>query len=210
MKLVYFNGRGMAETSRLILAASGSEYEDYRYPLEIIDMKTYKFNRDEFDNDKKNGLLNKSMGKVPFLIINGKTISQSKSIERYLANKFSMMGDNDEEKALIDSYCEYIRDFKTAYQKSKKNNEVEKWFSETLPDKLMEFETLLNENEYNVNCNLNLAEISMYSFLVEYFDDKIGSKNAYKNCKVLDLIVKKVSGNERIDSWLKKRPNTNF
>lgn len=210
MKLVYFNGRGMAETSRLILAASGSEYEDYRYPLEIIDMKTYKFNRDEFDNDKKNGLLNKSMGKVPFLIINGKTISQSKSIERYLANKFSMMGDNDEEKALIDSYCEYIRDFKTAYQKSKKNNEVEKWFSETLPNKLMEFETLLNENEYNVNCNLNLAEISMYSFLVEYFDDKIGSKNAYKNCKVLDLIVKKVSGNERIDSWLKKRPNTNF
>ena len=210
MKLVYFNGRGMAETSRLILAASGSEYEDYRYPLEIIDMKTYKFNRDEFDNDKKNGLLNKSMGKVPFLIINGKTISQSKSIERYLANKFSMMGDNDEEKALIDSYCEYIRDFKTAYQKSKKNSEVEKWFSETLPNKLMEFETLLNENEYNVNCNLNLAEISMYSFLVEYFDDKIGSKNAYKNCKVLDLIVKKVSGNERIDSWLKKRPNTNF
>jgi len=28
MKLVYFNGRGMAETSRLLFAAGGVEYED--------------------------------------------------------------------------------------------------------------------------------------------------------------------------------------
>ena len=40
MKLVYFNGRGMAETSRLLFAAGGVEYEDFRYPLEIIDMKS--------------------------------------------------------------------------------------------------------------------------------------------------------------------------
>ena len=33
LKLNYFNGRGMAETSRLILAAAGADYEDFRYPL---------------------------------------------------------------------------------------------------------------------------------------------------------------------------------
>ena len=52
LKLNYFNGRGMAETSRLILAAVGAEYEDFRYPLEIIDWSTYNFVRKEFDEDK--------------------------------------------------------------------------------------------------------------------------------------------------------------
>ena len=30
MKLVYFNGRGLAETSRMILALGKQDYEDYR------------------------------------------------------------------------------------------------------------------------------------------------------------------------------------
>lgn len=210
MKLVYFNGRGMAETSRLLFAAGGVEYEDFRYPLEIIDMKTYKFNRDEFDNDKNNGILSKSMGKVPFLIVNDKTISQSKAIERYLANKFDMMGDNDDEHALIDSYCEYLRDFKNAYQKSKNNDETDKWFTETLPSKLLEFEKLLNENKYNLGGDLNLADISIYSFLCEYFDNKDGVKNAYKDCETLKSIIKNVANNERISKWVSNRPLTAF
>ena len=37
MKLTYFNGKGIAETSRILLAASGYEYEDHRYPLKIND-----------------------------------------------------------------------------------------------------------------------------------------------------------------------------
>ena len=53
MKLTYFNVRGLAETSRILLAIGGEEYEDYRYPLEIIDMKTHKMNKPEFENDKK-------------------------------------------------------------------------------------------------------------------------------------------------------------
>ena len=210
MKLVYFNGRGMAETSRLLLAVAGCDYEDFRYPLEIIDMKTYKFKRDDFDNDKKNGLLKKSMGKVPFLIVNGKTISQSKSIERYIAEKYHMFGESQEDKGLIDSYCEYLRDFKTLYQKSKKNKEVDVWFSETLPSKLLEFETLLNDNKYSVTDDLTLADISIYSFLCEYFDDKDSVLNSYKDCEMLKTIVKNVSDNKRINNWVKNRPKTGF
>ena len=37
MKLTYFNGRGLAETSRVLLAISGQPYEDFRYPLNVID-----------------------------------------------------------------------------------------------------------------------------------------------------------------------------
>ena len=33
MKLCYFNGRGLAETARIILAIKGEEYEDFRYRI---------------------------------------------------------------------------------------------------------------------------------------------------------------------------------
>ena len=35
MKLVYFNGRGLAEISRILLAIGEEDYEDFRYPLKI-------------------------------------------------------------------------------------------------------------------------------------------------------------------------------
>ena len=57
MKLTYFNGRGLAETSRILLAISGEEYEDFRYPLEIIDLATHNMKKEEFEQDKKDGKL---------------------------------------------------------------------------------------------------------------------------------------------------------
>ena len=113
LKLCYFNGRGLAETSRMILAVAGAEYEDFRYPLEVIDWATFNMVREEFNKDKAEGKLEKSMGKVPFLVVNDgveTTLSQSKSIERYLARRFGFMGGSDLEAAQIDSLCECIRD----------------------------------------------------------------------------------------------------
>ena len=46
MKLVYFNVRGLAETSRILLALGGEEYEDFRYPLEVIDMSKHEMKKD--------------------------------------------------------------------------------------------------------------------------------------------------------------------
>ena len=45
MKLVYFNVRGLAETSRILLALGGEEYEDFRYPLEVIDMSKHEMKK---------------------------------------------------------------------------------------------------------------------------------------------------------------------
>jgi len=52
-KLNYFNGRGLAEISRLLFAVADVSYEDYRYPLQINDWKTFDMVREEFDEDKK-------------------------------------------------------------------------------------------------------------------------------------------------------------
>ena len=82
MKLVYFNLRGLAETSRLLFAINHQEYQDFRYNFSVKDLSKYDFEKPEFDNDKSNGLLLKSMNKLPYLEVDGNVICQSKAIER--------------------------------------------------------------------------------------------------------------------------------
>jgi glutathione S-transferase len=95
-KLTYFNGRGLAETSRMLFKAAGQQFEDYRYPIAI---KDGQYTRPEWDADKPKYIYEK----IPVLEIDGGkyTIAQSKAIERFLAHRFNMFGKNDVEAALI-------------------------------------------------------------------------------------------------------------
>tara|TARA_B110000977_G_C11058793_1_gene485124 strand:- start:1285 stop:1974 length:690 start_codon:yes stop_codon:yes gene_type:complete len=228
LKLSYFNGKGMGETSRLIMVAAGAKFEDFRYPLIVNDWATYDMTRKEFDDDKASGKLWKSIGKLPFLNVGDEVISQSKAIERYLARRFKMMGETAEEGALIDSYCEYIRDFKTAYQAVKrKENRKEalvEWFETTLPEKLTAFDNLLfgnndfqnilqpgyNTQKFAVGDKLSLADIVIYAFLTDFFDDKEAVAGACNNCVVLKKIVKTVGENPKIKEWVENREDTPF
>ena len=57
------------------------------------------------------------MDRVPLLIVNEKKIGQSKAIERYIANKCRLMGNNDEDRAIIDCITENVRDIKDKWGK---------------------------------------------------------------------------------------------
>ena len=46
IKLIYFNGRGVVEAIRCMLTASGTAFEDFRYPI------SSSFEKPEFDADK--------------------------------------------------------------------------------------------------------------------------------------------------------------
>ena len=215
MKLVYFNGRGLAETSRLILALVKEEYEDYRYPLEVIDWKTHNMKKDEFNKDKADGKLKSSLNKVPYLDVDGGVIAQSKAIERYLAWRFSLMGDNDIESAQIDSICEVVRDIKDMYQKVRKLPDTEKElgmntrFSETLPNKLKDLEYII-EGKHSIGERLSLADIVLFSLITQFFDDKNLAMGATVNTPKIRAIVELVASNNEIKSWLETRPVTAF
>jgi glutathione S-transferase len=233
MKLTYFNGRGLAEISRLIFAAAGVDFEDNRYPLTVLDWATFKMERKEFDEDKASGKLWQSLDKLPFLEVEGEVVSQSKSIERFLASKFDMMGSTPLEAAKIDSLCEWVRDFKDMYQKvrnasaDEKEEAKSKFFGETLPERLLAFDKILavtsfetntesvftftgNEQLYAVGNKLSLADIVIYAFLVEFFDDKELAQKAYETCDKLKAVVNTVSNVEGIQKWLETRPQTPF
>ena len=215
LKLCYFNGKGLAETIRLLLAIANVDYEDFRYPIEVLDWKTYSFKKDEFENDKSSGLLKKSLNKLPYLIVDGETICQSKSIERFLSRKFNLMGSNDIEMAKIDSICECIRDFKTAYQTVRKlpDNEKKdgmyKWFNETLPKKMEDLEILVNHT-YSIGNKVSLSDVTLYSFIREFFDNKEGALNAIKKTPNIASVVKNIENLNSIKEWVKNRKDTPF
>lgn len=215
LRLCYFNGRGLAETSRLLLVATNTQYEDFRYPLEIIDWKTYNFRRDEFNTAVEAGDLKLSLNKVPYLVVGESVICQSKAIERYIARITNTMGSNELEAAKIDSICEWVIDLKTAYKNVKKLPEEEreggltKWFSETLPEKMTLLDALVSPT-YSIGNKLSLADITLFSFVTQFFDNVEGAKASLANAPNIASVVETVETLPSIQSWINTRPDTPF
>ena len=214
LELVYFNGRGLAETSRILLALANQPYTDKRYPLKVIDWKSHKFERKEFAEDKASGKLIKSLGKVPYLKTQDTVICQSKSIERYLSRKFGFMGINEEESAQIDAFCEHIRDIKASYQIPRKlaagvekTEVLEEFFKITLPTKLKDIENSLEISDYVVGDKISLADVTLFG-LVEFFDNKEGILSALPDR--LNVIYEKIAKNPIVKNWVENRPETPF
>ena len=218
MKLTYFNVRGLAETSRILLALGGEEYEDFRYPLEVIDMSKHEMKKEEFDKDKADGKLVTSLNKVPFLEVDGVTIPQSKSMERFLARRFNMMGSNDLEAAQIDAICESVRDFKDIYQKvrflpeDEKDAGMKEWFTVTLVERLTLLENqLVGESGFSVGNTMSLSDVVLFTFINEFFDNKEAALNATLTSPKIRAVVDRVSSDEKVVKWLnQERPKTSF
>lgn len=217
MKLVYFNLKGLAESSRILLAINNEKYDDYRYNFSVIDASKHQYNKPEFDNDKNDKKLLKSMNKLPYLEIDGEIICQSKSIERFLARRFNMMGDNEIQIAKIDSICESIRDIKDAYQnvrntqQEKKEEAMNIWFNDTLPERLTLLSNLFDEEgKYCINNKLSLADIVLFSLITQFFDNVDGSMNAASKNPRIIKIINSIFDIEEVKKWIKDRPNTMF
>ncbi|CAF4590427.1 unnamed protein product [Rotaria sp. Silwood1] len=122
-KLIYFAGRGLAETSRMLFKAAGQEFQDYRYPIVINDGQ---YIRPEWDADKSKYIYEK----IPVLEIDGGkyVIAQSKAIERFLARRFNMLGSNDIEAAIIEDLTKTF----TAFEKQANKNKSGYWIGSSL------------------------------------------------------------------------------
>lgn len=215
MKLTYFNCRGLAETSRILLAVANAKYTDQRYPLKLLDSETHTFEKEAFDRDKASGKLARSLNKVPFLEVDGKILPQSKSIERYLAKRYNLMGSNDFEAAQIDSICEYVRDFKTEYQKTRalKGDErvmgMTKWFTETLPKRLCTLDLIVGQ-QFAIGDKLSLADIVLFSFGTQFFDDTERATAAFNQTVNIKAAVERIQNLSQVKAWLSMRPVTDF
>ncbi len=224
MELKYFDGRGAAETSRIILALADEQYKDTRYKL-----APGTFDAPEFKAAKENNELDINLGRAPILITdNGSVIGQSKAIERYLCKKFGFMGSTEIEEAQIDCIAEHCRDVKDAamrkgfsmFNKEKSDEEKaearKEWFEVDMPLMLGNIEKAIGvtggESGYAVGKSNSYADISIFSLLKDCTtqSDAEDTLNAAEKCEKLMAIADRIASDDKVSKWVESRPTTMF
>ena len=160
-KLIYFNLKARAEVIRLLFNLVGQEFEDIRHPLE------------EWPSIKPT--LPFQQAPVLEIAENGKThqIAQSHAIERFLANRFNLLGKTEIERAQVDMIGEEIVDLFTVlfsiYRKKdteEKSKKLEEAFKERVPSGLKLIQNLLEayKSGYLVGDSITLVDIQLINF----------------------------------------------
>jgi glutathione S-transferase len=212
--LRYFDARGVAETSRLLVVLGGAQerFTDERWPLD------FSKPRDEMAPGmaaaRAQGLLAANLDRAPVLVVDGKhEIGQSKSIERFLAKKLGLLGGDDIEAAKIDMFTEHVRDLKDKYQQAKrvaKRETLAAFFSTTMPTFLQKMERVCTGDGGGplVGSKLSLADVALFVLITDYFDNKEGAKEALRDCPKLAASVEAVGAQPAIGAYLAQRPVT--
>lgn len=209
IKLTYFNGRGRAELSRLIMAQAGIAYQDIRVDFQ------------DWQNIKEGTLF----GSMPFLEYDGELIGQSMTIARFLARKAGLGGTNELQQAKAEMMVEFFKDFTDGYPKMmfckdpvEKAEMAENFCGKFLPAHMKRAEGLLEKNggKYFVGSDLTFADLAFFDnanklldpgFLAfTGFEDKWDRLNYLKDYPLLADLKKRVEMNAGIQDWLSRRP----
>jgi glutathione S-transferase len=175
ISLKYWNGRGLMEVPRMLLAINGkfpgAGYEDGRF-------------------DAPPAGLESNLGRMPVASIGGKSIGQSSAINFYIASECGLVGNNNFETAQIISVAEHIKELYQSYMKlvpwgsepSAENSDL--WFnqgstdvtgpadSDGQPSRYLTWwggrlEATLGDEGYAVGNKLSLADVLIYYTFAE-------------------------------------------
>ncbi|XP_013094195.2 glutathione S-transferase 4-like [Biomphalaria glabrata] len=195
IKLLYFDARGRAEVSRLVLAAVGQQFEDIRLP------------REKWATEKANT----PFGQLPVLEIDGRRYAQSLAIATYLAREFGLYGTTNEDGLAVDQVIQLSIDLSSSIARThrkrdetKKAELVKKTQEVDVPKFLEFFEKLLHQNGsgYFVGATLTLADIIVYDQLDSLIKRGFVNTEMYPS---IQAFIRNVEGNENIKSYLKTR-----
>ncbi|XP_003727717.1 S-crystallin SL11 [Strongylocentrotus purpuratus] len=200
-KLEYFNLRGRAELSRLLMAQADMKYEDVR--LSFADWGTAKGNQEKYP-----------LGFLPVLEEDGKVISQSMTIARHLAREFGMAGQNEEEMVMIDMICETCNELlskmiEIALMQGEAKPNAVKEFTEVkslLPMKNITTWLEMNGkgNGYFVGEKMSVADLFVFS-IMEHLAGKY--PNILTKHPLLQAFYERMIKEPKLAAWIVKRPN---
>ncbi|XP_078702009.1 hematopoietic prostaglandin D synthase-like [Branchiostoma floridae x Branchiostoma belcheri] len=196
-KLTYFNGRGRAETIRLLFAAGGIQYEDVR--IEGEQWPALKPNT--------------PFGHLPILEVDGVTLSESVTIARFVAKRAGLVGEGDVQQARVDMVVDAVRDIFgkvaalfTEKDDTKKDELIKELAEKTLPTFSNGAEKLANPSGYFIGDSLTWPDIEFY-----YVLDAAGGMcpgDLLNDKPNLTKVVANVKTNPGIAKWLENRPQT--
>jgi len=158
LTLYYFPIRGLGEEIRLVLEEVGVDYDDIRVPIGSdlhIDLKAKYL----------------TFGQVPIVFDGSHQILQSKAIIRYVARKYNLYGETEEQKIIADMVLEATVDFRVSWRKItySPNFAAEKddYINRELPPQLTKFENFLKKghHDYFAGNNVTFADLVFYELL---------------------------------------------
>ena len=194
-KLTYFNIRGRAELIRLILTQAGVQYEDKR------------ITKEEWGELKPKT----PYGCVPILEVEGKTLSGSLEIARFVAERHGLAGSNDLENAEIAGIMDCIRDFVLAFVKfvfekdeTRKAELKKKFDEEDTPRYLSLLEKRVTAQGWLYGSKVTYVDLAFFNV-----SDRVPAEVLAKY-PGLKSVKDKVEALPNIAKWLKERPVTDF
>jgi len=201
-KLLYFNGRWVAEPSRIILSYAGVTFEDVRIQQEDWPpiKKDFKY------------------GTVPELhdLETGEKFYQSFSIARYLAKKYDLAGQNIAEATVCDEYADAIKDLLKDVEPmwtaddAQKAEIIKKVLTESGPKlfPVLTADLKANGGTYLVGNGLTWADI-MVAHFTELFEGFV-DKSLLDNYPSIKSHQQRVFNIPKIKEYISKRPASDF
>ena len=195
-KLSYFNGRGRAEVIRLILAQAGVEYEDKRIAFE------------DWGQLKPQT----PFGYMPILEVDGKVLSGSVPLARFLAERHGLAGSNDVENAEIAGIIDCLTDLGLQFirwlfeeKDETRKAELKKKIDEVhIPKHFSNLEKRISAEGWLYGSKVTYADLVLYAVSSRLSDEVLIKYPGLKSIK------EKVEALPNIAKWLKERPDTPF
>ena len=201
-KLVYFNGRGRAEPARYVFAQAGVEYEDVRLTPEEFGARKATF----------------PAGSLPVLEEDGKMLSGSGVITRYLAENLGVAGssefDNAQIASVVDTVSDLYKCIKPVYfnkDDAAKAEAKEKLLKESVPKHLGSLEKRISANGSADGWAYG-TKITYADIYISLLKDTIGriDSDAPTGYPAVCKCAAAVRAQPKIAEWIKKRPDTPF
>lgn len=200
-KLIYFNVTGRGEVSRFIFAQAGVKYEDHRVKAENwMQLKP-----------------NTPTGMLPILQTEGKQLTGSRVIERFLAERFNLAGSNDIENAEIAGIIDVLSDFGMQVEATffdekglLASPEVKKFEEEAIPKYWAIIEGMCKKNDstsgWIYGTKPTYADFVVFNML-DFIAPRLPDFNVKEKYPCMAKLKSAVAALPNIAQWLKERPN---
>ncbi|RWS25455.1 glutathione S-transferase Mu 1-like isoform X2 [Leptotrombidium deliense] len=179
--LGYWDLRGLTEPIRYLLHYADVDFEDKRYTVGPAP----EFDTSEWTNEKNT--LGLDFPNLPYIIEGDLKLSQSTAILRYLARKYKLVGETEEETIRLDLAEQQLVDVRTglvkvAYSGSEYEKNREEYLK-TLPEKLELLSKFLGDRKFILGDKLTYVDFLLYEVLDFHRLFEATSLNAYENLK---------------------------
>ena len=190
IKLHYFSVYGKASATRMILHYNSTPFEDHIVGIE------------DWPALKQTGL--SEFGHLPVLEIDGLKLVQSRSINRYLCQKFGYYPSNPYDVYLVESLCDLKEDILKEFMRAEADSNLEETLvEEKVPTWLKMIETRFASNPDNkhfVGEKTTLADFEIFQLLVDQ-ELYLLSSPLNEFCEGF------LNSSQSLQTYIKSRPN---